>query len=248
MADKFLRHEGLDYTRYQVQPSSDSDEPPWKVPTAEVLVSRPHTDYRYNREFPEAAYDEPLGPRPGSHSSHMLQYEPQKYGDWAFDDDGEPLPNHVPGQFSFFTATHKPASVEEMFAHHSLRQHLPALIGMAAKSAGWPTNPVVASESLSDHSQPIVDRMVDRGLLTPRQGGHHHNYISDNDPEFREYMATNNVDYERYLPPSQAVEGRKLYRNAMRMKPYTPSHSADIPRQPVSGESVKGKQFKLWGE
>lgn len=238
MADKFMKRQGATETYYGVQPTNEES---FRVPTAEIKVNKPHTKYFYNQEFPKAGEPE-WGQYPGQ-GNHVMQPYEQKYGSYGYDDNGEPLKDHVPGQYDFFAVNHTPAAVDEMFAHHSMRHHLPTLLGMAARDAGWPTNPIVGGESLSAHSRPIVDRMVERGLLTPRQGGYRSNGISDSDPEYHDFKTYDHTLLNDAVPASEVSEGRKLFRNALRSKPPAGAGSSQ-----VSGESVKGKQFDLWGK
>jgi hypothetical protein len=238
MADKFMKSEGFRYTQYYVQPTNQEK---YRVPTAEVKVTKPHTKYYYNREFPNAGIDET--PKFDRDPHHLMQPYEQKYGSNGYDDNGEPLDNHVPGQYDFFAVNHRPAAIDEMFAHHSMRHHLPTLLGIAANDAGWPTNPIEGSESLSEHSRPIVDRMVERGLLSPRQGGHYGNGISDSDPDWHDYKIDDDTLHMPAIPATEVAEGRKLFRNALRSKPPAGAGSSAM-----NGESVKGKQFDLWGK
>jgi hypothetical protein len=238
MADKFMKNEGGTETYYGVQPD---DHESVRVPTAEIKVTKPHTKYFYNQEFPKAGEPE-WGQYPGQ-GNHVMQPYEQKYGSNGFDNDGEHLKDHVPGQYDFFAVNHKPAAIDEMFAHHSMRHHLPTLLGMAAKDSGWPTNPIEGGESLSVHSRPIVDRMVERGLLSPRQGGSKSNGISDSDPEYRDFTKYDATPLNDAVPASEVSEGRKLFRNALRSRPPAGAGSSK-----VSGDSGKGKQFELWGK
>lgn len=114
---------------------------------------------------------------------------------------------------------HVPAIIDSAFAHPSMRGHVPTLFGMAINAAG---GSVMASDSLSKHSSPLVKRALEAGLLVPnpknREGDVTNEYDFDDVDQTVVYMNSDGQPKggARWADPRDVTEGSRVARQFIR--------------------------------
>lgn len=194
------------------------------MPTAKTMVQRPVDEYSYHRRNYNDFYSKsPEDPDAGSHSVLGWDGDPRRD---KFEASG--------GQGKLFDVKHRAPKLDLLFAHEDLRPHAMGLLGRAAleSHARYGQYPE-ASDDLSQHSEKIVRRLADKGIIKypehlmypPDENGKIDNGISDDDSFYRQYKEGPHfgqkaeTDYGRTnmdLPDWHQNLGSQFIRHALR--------------------------------
>jgi hypothetical protein len=212
--EQFKRVEYPDSTLYAAQDAlgGDPNAGVWRdLPTAEVRVSKPNDTYMYNKDL----------------------YNGQQMDHWSGDRSrgyasAGPLEPERHGQYAMLENSHDAPKVDWMVGHNDVKHHIPMLMGVAANDAlARYHEPLHASDDLSKHSAPIVDRLAERGVVAPRDKSLPLNSISAADPEYNQYVNADFVDRPN-ITPDERMLGRATIRSVLRHKPAQAMHGAQF--------------------
>jgi len=212
------------------------------VPTAKAVVYRPSDKYEYHyRNFdssgPGNAYST-IAEHMGAGSHALIAWGGAERRDKFEEKDG---------QGRLFAARRTAPKLEVLFAHEDLRPHAMGLLGRAAveSHARYGQYPE-ASSDLSQHSEKIVSRMAEKGLIKypenldypPDEDGKIDNGISDDDSFYRRYRegphygpVVEDTQFTRTkeLPGWHHALGRQFIRHALRPERAQPSRVEQPP-------------------
>ena len=205
------------YAAQDISRVSPGEEGKGDVPTAEVRVTHPRTKYLYNSDVvgSNGPNSRTINDR-GLHETSLSRMPPDDRHN-----QGEQLP--------LFQADHKPPYVDWMVAHKDMRQHIPALLGVAAnETRGRFHEPLHASSDLSVHSAAIVDKLASKGVVAPRSKTTPLNTISTSDSDYANWA---NADFHNRpdISASEMSLGRGTLRSVLRHQP---------------SEAMRGPQFE----
>jgi hypothetical protein len=191
----------------------DGNSGPWlpgQASGAAITVTAPQDLYR------TLHYPTKMDPKP-------------RFDDFQNRTDYEPEKETEPGeQMGLFNHYHEAPKVFSLAATPDARHHVGALLGMAAleSHARYGETPQ-ASSDLSPNSAPVVQRLIDKGLVkAPDQSDH--NAIDHTVPEPGKVKAVNAMGND-YADMNIWALGQDTRRNGIKVGGYSKFHTQDHP-------------------
>lgn len=137
------------------------------------------------------------------------------------------MPGH---QQQLFAHTYRPPTVSGLGAQEGMEHHVPSLLGMAAQESlqRWGRLPE-ASGDLSQHSRPMVQHLVNRGVIDEPKVLHKENNPYKKGDRATEAWAFENSIYAKMdgerVPDEQAAAGSAFTRSLLRSQRRNPTAS-----------------------
>lgn len=132
-------------------------------------------------------------------------------------------------QMQLFEHTYRPPTVTGIAAQEGMEHHVPALMGLAAQESlqRWGRLPE-ASGDLSQHSAPMVQHLVDKGIISEPKVRFPENSYKKGDRSTEAWAFENSIYAKldgKPVPAEQAGAGSAFTRSLLRSQRRTPTTS-----------------------